>query len=73
MPAGEEMQVDFGLGAPIGQDVARRLRWVLRVVLSYSRKAYSEAVMRDTRVSFAAWRMPFATLAACRSCSVWII
>ena len=44
---GEELQLDFGLGAPIkdGQDKARRT-WVLRMVLSYSRKAYSEAVTR---------------------------
>ena len=45
---GEELQLDFGLGAPIkdGQDKARRT-WVLRMVLSYSRKAYSEAVTRS--------------------------
>jgi hypothetical protein len=37
---GEELQLDFDLGAPIddGQDKKRR-SWVLRMVLSYSRKA----------------------------------
>ena len=39
MPAWEEMQVDFGLGAPIEQDNGKTRRsWMLRVVLSYSRK-----------------------------------
>ena len=33
---GEEMQVDFGLGAPIEQSAGKTRRsWVLRVVLSY--------------------------------------
>ena len=50
---GEEMQVDFGLGAPIEQsDGKRRRSWVLRAVLSYSRKGYSEAVMRQDTESF---------------------
>ena len=50
---GEEMQVDFGLGAPIEQDDGKTRRsWVLRVVLSYSRKGYSEAVMRQDTESF---------------------
>ena len=45
---GEEMQVDFGLGAPIEHDDGKTRRsWVLRAVLSYSRKGYSEAVMRQ--------------------------
>jgi transposase len=45
---GEEMQVDFGLGAPMEQDDGKTRRsWVLRAVLSYSRKGYSEAVMRQ--------------------------
>jgi len=40
---GEEVQVDFGLGAPIweGSGRPRRSR-VFRMVLSYSRKAYGE-------------------------------
>jgi transposase len=50
---GEEMQVDFGLGAPIEQgDGKTRRSWVLRAVLSYSRKGYSEAVMRQDTESF---------------------
>ena len=50
---GEEMQVDFGLGAPIetGRQKTRR-SWVFRVVLSYSRKAYSEAVVRQDTETF---------------------
>jgi transposase len=50
---GEEMQVDFGVGAPIeiGERKARR-SWVFRVVLSYSRKAYSEAVLRQDTETF---------------------
>jgi transposase len=51
---GEEMQVDFCLGAPIEQGVGGKTRrsWVLRAVLSYSRKGYSEAVMRQDSESF---------------------
>ena len=46
---GEEAQIDFGTGAPILQEDGRRRRThVLRVVLSHSRKAYSEAVYRQT-------------------------
>ncbi|MHB8744673.1 MAG: IS21 family transposase [Sulfuricaulis sp.] len=46
---GEEVQVDFGRGAPVIDAQGRRRRtWVLRVVLSYSRKAYSEAVFEQT-------------------------
>jgi transposase len=46
---GEEAQIDFGAGAPILQEDGRRRRThVLRVVLSHSRKAYSEAVYRQT-------------------------
>lgn len=49
----EEVQVDFGLGAPIedGRGKARR-SWVFRMVLSYSRKAYSEAVSRQDTETF---------------------
>jgi hypothetical protein len=44
---GEELQLDFGLGAPIDDAQGKTRRsWVLRMVLSYSRKAYSEAVTR---------------------------
>jgi transposase len=45
---GEEVQIDFGLGAPVVDAAGRRRPWVLRVVLSYSRKAYSEAVFHQT-------------------------
>lgn len=52
-PPGEEMQVDFGLGAMIeGADGGRRRSWVLRAVLSYSRKGYSEAVFRQDTETF---------------------
>ena len=45
--------MDFGLGAPIEQsDAKTRRSWVLRVVLSYSRKGYSEAVMRQDAETF---------------------
>jgi len=45
---GEEAQVDFGKGAPIvGADGKRKSSWVFRIVLSHSRKGYSEAVMRQ--------------------------
>jgi transposase len=44
--AGEEAQVDFGSGAPvIGPDGKRRRTHVFRIVLSHSRKAYSEAML----------------------------
>ena len=50
---GEEVQVDFGLGAPIvGEDGRRRRSWVFRLVLSHSRKGYSEAVFRQDAESF---------------------
>ncbi len=50
---GEEIQVDFGLGAPVVDAQGRRRRpWVLRVILSYSRKAYSEAVFHQTTENF---------------------
>ena len=40
---GEEAQVDFGTGAPIvGPDGKRRRTHVFRIVLSHSRKGYSE-------------------------------
>jgi transposase len=46
---GEEAQIDFGAGASVVSDDGRRRRThVLRVVLSHSRKAYSEAVYRQT-------------------------
>lgn len=49
----EEAQIDFGKGQPIvDSDGKRRRTHVLRVVLSHSRKAYSEAVFRQTTESF---------------------
>ena len=52
---GEEAQVDFGSGAPIvGADGKRRRTHVFRVVLSHSRKAYSEATFRQTTEDFIA-------------------
>jgi transposase len=50
---GEELQLDFGLGAPIDDGQGKRRRsWILRMVLSYSRKAYSEAVIRQDTETF---------------------
>ena len=50
---GEEAQVDFGTGAPVLQpDGTRRQTHVFRIVLSHSRKAYSESVYRQTTESF---------------------
>ena len=48
-----EAQVDFGRGAPIvTADGKRRGTWVFRIVLSHSRKGYSEAVSRQTTDEF---------------------
>jgi hypothetical protein len=50
---GEEAQVDFGTGAPILLPTGKRRRThVFRIVLSHSRKAYSEAVYRQTADEF---------------------
>jgi transposase len=56
---GEEAQIDFGVGAPIltedhpsGGARKRRKTHVFRIVLSCSRKAYSEAVDRQTTDNF---------------------
>ena len=51
---GEEVQVDFGLGAPIedGPGGKSRRSWVLRAVLSDSRKGHSEAVLRQDGETF---------------------
>ena len=49
----EEAQIDFGTAAPIViADGKRRRGHVLRVVLSFSRKAYSEVVERQTTEAF---------------------
>lgn len=51
--AGEEAQVDFGTGAWITTaDGKRRRSWVFRIVLSHSRKAYSEAVFHQNAEAF---------------------
>ena len=50
---GQEAQVDFGTGARIATpEGKRRKTHVLRVVLSHSRKAYSEACYRQTAEDF---------------------
>jgi transposase len=51
--AGEEVQVDFGTGAPIlTPEGKRRKPWVFRMVLSHSHKAYSEVTYRQTTGDF---------------------
>jgi transposase len=51
--AGAEAQVDFGSGARIvGADGKRHRSHVFRIVLSHSRKGYSEAVERQTTDNF---------------------
>ena len=51
--AGEEAQVDFGTGAWITTDDGKRRRtWVFRIVLSHSRKGYSEAVFHQNTEAF---------------------
>lgn len=61
--AGEEAQVDFGTGAWVMDPLkgSRRRPWVLRVALSFSRKAYSEAFFGQNTENFIrglenAWR-----------------
>jgi len=50
---GEEAQVDFGSGAPvITREGRRRKTHVFRIVLSHSRKGYSEAVFRQSTEDF---------------------
>jgi transposase len=50
---GAEAQVDFGVGAPL-KDADGKVRkpWVFRIVLSSSRKGYSEAVLHQTTEAF---------------------
>ena len=51
--AAEEAQVDFGTGAMVRMADGRLRRpWIFRIVLSYSRKGYSEAVWRQTSEAF---------------------
>ena len=50
---GQEAQVDFGTGSWVRMpDGNRRRPWVFRIVLSHSRKAYSEVVWRQTTEAF---------------------
>jgi len=50
---GEEVQVDFGTGPTLLQsDGKKRKTWIFRLVLSYSRKAYSQAVLRQDTETF---------------------
>ena len=50
---GEEMQVDFGLGAPLVEAGGKARRtWLFRAVLSYSRKGYTEVVLRQDTETF---------------------
>ena len=50
---GDEMQVDFGQGAWIAEEGRRRRRpHLFRVVLSHSRKGYSEVVWRQDTETF---------------------
>jgi transposase len=50
---GEEAQVDFGVGAPvITPEGKRRKTYVFRIVLSHSRKGYSEATFTQTTEDF---------------------
>jgi transposase len=49
---GHELQVDFGQGAWVMENGKRRRPHLFRGVLSHSRKAYSEAVWRQTSESF---------------------
>lgn len=49
---GQEAQIDFGSGAKISDNDKRRQSHVLRVVLSHSRKSYSETVFRQDTESF---------------------
>jgi transposase len=49
---GQEVQVDFGQGAWVLQEGKRKRPHLFRVVLSHSRKGYSEVVWRQTTESF---------------------
>jgi transposase len=49
---GTEAQVDFGTGAPVAGAAGRRRPYVFRLVLSHSRKGYSEVVFRQRTEDF---------------------
>jgi len=49
----EEVQVDFGAGPVlVGADGKKTKTWIFRVVLSHSRKGYTEAVLRQNTETF---------------------
>jgi len=50
--AGQEAQVDFGQGAWVWVNGRRKRPHLFRIVLSHSRKAYSEVVWQQTTESF---------------------
>ena len=50
--AGQEAQVDFGQGAWVVEEGRRRRPHALRVVLSHSRKGYTEVFWRQTTENF---------------------
>ena len=53
--AGEEAQIDFGSGAAVVDAQGKRRKpWLFRIVLSHSRKGYSEVVWRQTTDNFIA-------------------
>ena len=70
---GDEAQVDFGTGIPILMpDGKRRRTHVFRIVLSHSRKGYSEAVYRQTSEgSSVAWKTPSPFSRACPRLWFW--
>ncbi|MBN1125482.1 MAG: DDE-type integrase/transposase/recombinase [Sedimentisphaerales bacterium] len=50
---GQEAQIDFGAGAPVVRSDGKRKRpHVFRMVLSFSRKGYSEAVYHQNTDTF---------------------
>lgn len=50
---GEEVQVDFGTGPTlVGPEGKKTKTWIFREVLSHSRKAYSEGVLRQDTETF---------------------
>lgn len=49
---GQEVQVDFGQGAWVIEEAKRKRPHLFRMVLSHSRKGYSEVVWRQTTESF---------------------
>jgi transposase len=50
--AGEEVEVDFGTGAPVVNERGRHRTKVLRTVLSYSRKGHSESNFHEGTEEF---------------------